>query len=122
MTASPAPNRWWWAAVLACAAGTLYLSVIPIHDGPDVPYLDKAFHLCNYLLFAWLLVQAIHAGRLQQREYLLLAWVYAFSYGLLIEVIQGMLPWRSADWADALANAAGAAAGVWLGRRLPRPS
>ena len=115
-------RRLWWAAVIACAAVIFFLSVIPTGGGPDIPYLDKALHLCNYLLFAWLFVQAIRTGRLQQREYLVLAWMYAASYGLLMEVIQGMLPWRSADWADALANAVGAAAGVWMGRRFPKPS
>ena len=112
----------WWAASAACAIAILYFSVIPIGPGPDVPYLDKVVHLCQYWLFAWLLVQTIRAGRLKERDYLILAWIYAASYGLLIEVIQGFLPWRSADWADALANAIGAAAGVWTGQRIPRHS
>ena len=88
--------------------------------GPSVGRLDKVAHLCEYLLFAWLLVQAIRTGRLREREYLWLAWIYATSYGLLMELVQGMLPWRSADLADAAANGVGAALGVWLGRRIPR--
>jgi VanZ family protein len=87
----------------------------------SVGYLDKAAHLCEYLLFTWLLVQALRAGRLRQREYLVLAWIYATSYGLLIELIQGLLPWRSAELWDAAMNAVGAAAGCWLGPRVPRP-
>ena len=73
------------------------VSVAPIHPGPSLERLDKVAHVCEYLLFAWLLVQAVRIGRLREREYLLLAWLYATSYGLLIEVVQGMLPWRSAD-------------------------
>ena len=98
------------------------VSVIPIDVEPSVGRLDKVAHLCEYLLFAWLLVQAIRANRLAERDYLWLAWIYATSYGLVIELIQGLIPWRSADVMDAAANALGAAFGVWLGARLPRRS
>jgi VanZ family protein len=98
----------------------LVISVIPVPEEPSVPYLDKAVHLCEYLLFAWLLVGALRATGLTAREYGRLAWMYAASYGLLIELIQGFVPWRSMDLWDAAANALGAAAGVWLGRRLPK--
>ena len=93
------------------------VSVIPIKADVDIPHLDKAVHLCEYLLFAWLLVQAVRGSRMPEREYLWWAWIYATSYGLLIEVIQAMLPWRSAELADALANALGAALGVLIGQR-----
>ena len=96
--------------------------MIPVSLVSSAHDLDKLAHLCEYLLFAWLLMQAIRTGRLKEREYLLLAWVYATSYGLLIELIQGMLPWRSADLWDAAANAVGAALGVWAGQYIPRRS
>ena len=91
--------------------------MIPVKSDVDVPYLDKAVHLCQYFLFAWLLGQAIRAGRVPEpeaREYRIWAWIYATSYGLLIELVQALLPWRSAEWADALANAVGAALGSVL--------
>lgn len=100
----------------------LLLSVLPTDGTPRVPHLDKAAHLCEYLLFAWLLTQAIRAGRLIEPEYQTLAWVYATSYGLLMELLQALVPWRSADWADAIFNALGAAAGVWIARRWPKPT
>lgn len=98
------------------------MSVIPTNTSLDVPYLDKVVHLCEYLLFAWLLVQAVRASRMPERDYLLWVWIYASSYGLLIELIQAMIPWRSAEVLDAVANAIGAAFGVWFGQRLPRHS
>ena len=110
----------WWSAAGLCAAAILYLSVIRLPEGPELPWLDKAVHAVQYLVLAWLLVQAIRAGRLQERSYLTLAWIEATSYGLLIELLQVLLPWRSADFLDAAANALGAAAGVWLGQHLPR--
>lgn len=94
-----------------------------IPEGPDLSAgrLDKIAHVCEYLLFAWLLVQASRAANAPEREYRLRAWMYATSYGLLMELIQAMVPWRSAEWGDVVANAVGAALGVWVGRRFPRP-
>jgi len=120
-------------------AGLIFVaSMVPVDPRVSVGHLDKVVHLCEYLLFAWLLVQAIRTSRVPrdmrsmsgtespkslrdfwgpEREYLLWAWIYATSYGLLIELLQGLVPWRSADLADALANALGAALGVWVGQR-----
>ena len=95
---------------------------MPTGPTPRLPHLDKAVHVCEYLLFAWLLTQAIRAGRLLEPEYLLLAWMYATSYGVLMELLQALVPWRSGDWVDAVMNAIGAAAGIWLARRWPKPS
>ena len=105
-------------AAAAYAALIFVVSVIPIRGGPSVPYLDKAVHLCEYLLFAWLLVQAIRGSGLRGGHVLMWAWLSATSYGLLIELIQAMIPWRSAEVMDALMNGVGAALGVlWGGRR-----
>ena len=105
---------------------------MPIPEGPAIPHLDKGAHLCEYLLFAWLLVQAIRRAGLHERaptpkslvwgrEYGQLAWIYATSYGLLMELLQAIVPWRSADLLDAVANAAGAAIGVWVAQRRAAP-
>lgn len=94
---------------------------MPTNDRlPELPYLDKVLHLCQYLIFAWLLVQAIRVGGGRDRTYLLWAWIYAFSYGLLMELVQAFVPWRSADLADAVANGIGGAIGVWLATKLPK--
>jgi VanZ family protein len=104
-----------WAILAAYAAAVLIVSVIPIQAEAPISRLDKAAHVCEYLLFAWLLIRAIRTTLMRQPEYLWWAWVYATSYGLLIELIQGLLPWRSGNLADALANGVGAALGVWIG-------
>ncbi|MBI3996263.1 MAG: VanZ family protein [Candidatus Omnitrophica bacterium] len=88
--------------------------------GADLPYLDKVVHLCEYLLFAWILVQAVRASRMPERDYLWWAWIYATSYGVLMELVQLMVPWRSAEWLDVVANTAGAAIGVWVGQHVPK--
>jgi VanZ family protein len=94
------------------------VSVIPVRDGAlDAPYVDKCLHLGEYLLLAWLLVRALRVSQVLQPSYVLWAWIYTTSYGLLIEVIQAMLPWRSAELGDAAANTLGAALGVWIAQR-----
>ncbi len=130
-------RRFWWGATGLYAAAVLFLSVIPVETEVEIPHLDKAVHLCEYLLFAWLLVQAVRIGSrlpaapddpfrgaaqagMPERAYLLWAWIYATSFGLLVELIQAMIPWRSAELVDGLVNALGAAAGVWIGERWPR--
>ena len=112
----------WWLVAGVYAAGVLYLSLIPVDV--DVPghFLDKLVHVWEYLFFAWILVQAVRTQRLREREYLVLAWLYATSFGLLVELLQALVPWRSADIMDAFSNAIGAAFGVWLGQRIPRPA
>lgn len=95
-------------------------AMVPVHPDLSVDHLDTVVHLGEYLLFAWLLVQAVRMHRLREREYLTLAWIYATSYGWLIELLQMLVPWRSADLLDALTNALGAAVGVWVGQRFPR--
>jgi len=108
----------WWGVAASYAAALFVVSVMPIAAGPSVPYLDKVVHLGEYLLLAWLLVQAMRAPGGQGGRVLVWAWLYAASYGALMELIQAMIPWRSAELMDAVANAIGAACGVWLGKRL----
>ena len=109
----------WWVLTAADAAVVLVLSVIPIQvQGPSLPFLDKAVHLCEYFLLAWLLTQAMRATARTPRSLAIQAWVIASGYGALIEGIQALIPWRSAEVADALANACGAALGVWASQLL----
>lgn len=83
-----------------------------------MPHLDKVVHLCEYLVLAWLLAQAVRLSRPEGREGWLLAWMLAAAYGLLMEGVQVMVPWRSADWVDVFVNGIGAGLGVWFGPRL----
>ena len=121
-----------WSVVTgAYAVLLLVVSVIPVKADVKIPHLDKVVHLCEYLVFAWILVralpptllvggQAICLPEAERRQYLWWAWIYATSYGLLIELIQAMLPWRSAELADAVVNAIGAALGVLIGQKSLR--
>jgi len=64
----------------------------------------------------WLLMRSFRSASLEKSDYAWLSWLSASSYGILLEALQMMLPWRSADWRDISVNALGAAAGVALAR------
>ncbi len=74
-------------------------------------------HLCEYLLLAWLLRRALEVSAAPPWPVRWMAWSSATAYGLLMELLQAMVPWRTAEAADAVANALGAALGVWFGPR-----
>ena len=105
------------SAVYAALIAALSLLPTP-SSGLSVPHLDKGVHLVTYAFMAWLLMRSIRTVPLIEVEYAWLAWLFATSYGMLIEVLQLMMPWRSADWWDIGANALGAALGVWVGKKL----
>lgn len=100
------------------AALVLFLSVIPVDPHPSVSRLDKAAHLGEYLLLSWLLLRAMERSAWPSAHRAWLSWLWAAGYGASLELVQGWLPWRDGDWADALANTVGALLGVLLRQRF----
>ncbi len=95
----------------------MFVSVIPVPDvrvrgvGP----LDKPFHLCEYLLLAWLIMQVGASSAWSRTRQLATALLIPIAYGGAIEGIQSLIPYRSAEWGDFIANAIGAGLGVAIG-------
>jgi VanZ family protein len=89
------------AITLTALAGSL-LPRVPM---PDAPFGDKIVHACGYaaLAVAW---------RLALRRPAVVIGAGVFAFGALIEVLQGLTPWRLFDWADMLANGTGALLGL----------
>ena len=98
------------------AALIALLAVLPPTPGLSVGRLDKAAHLCEYALFAWCLRRAATASAVSRPRAFLIAFCVSTLYGGLLELVQGGLGYRSAEWGDALANAIGAALGTWINR------
>lgn len=106
-----------WTGVLAVAV----VSLIPVPEEP-VARLggDKLLHLAGYALLAAWFAQ-LH------REPPARLWIFGglLLLGAGLEVAQGLVPWRSMEGWDVLADAAGAALGLLLtwgpgGRLLER--
>lgn len=78
---------------------------------PPIPHLDKIAHFMIYLLLAFVLEQLFVAKPKT-------LFIKAFAIGLIIEVLQTQVPFRSFETADLLANSIGAFAGILLSARV----
>jgi len=98
----------------------LVVSIMPTEAGLGLWHLDKVAHVCEYLVFSWLLLRAFRSFSPPMRRDGMWAWLCASGYGALMEIAQAFIPWRDGSMMDALMNVIGAAAGVWLFRRGKR--
>jgi VanZ family protein len=102
-----------WAAVVVALAGA---SELP--PTPAIPHLDKVAHFGAYgvlgllLGYGWLM-----AGRRPGRAWLL---AFALLLGASDEYRQSKIPERSAELGDWVADALGAATGLYLAGRFGR--
>jgi len=99
-------------APAGCALGMMFwFGLIPLKSlpGPQFELVDKVWHMVAFGGLAGLLSRAfVHFGRaplLAARE----ASLVAVALGALLEVLQSFTRYRSADWADLLADALGVA-------------
>ena len=108
-------RRLWWAVFLTYAAAVCVVSVIPVVQvGPRIPSFDKLFHLIEYALFGWLLARAQLASGRPWPHVARMAVIGAAVYGAALELVQAMLPYRDAEWLDAVTNAVGGIVGIQL--------
>lgn len=84
-----------------------FLVPVPTVPLAEAHHLDKLVHFGVFLGFALLL----YIDRASKVVWMLLI-SFAFAGG--IELVQGFLPYRDADWWDFFAGAAGAGLGVLL--------
>lgn len=94
-----------WINISLITAYTLlviYLSLTRL-DGPVTIHIwDKAAHTCVYFGFA--VLSGLVTRTRKQFTWLILAW---FCFGILIEILQGLTPYRSMSGWDQLANTTG---------------
>lgn len=91
------------------------LSLIPLGSGgPDlIPNQDKILHFISYALLAWLMYHCFSAGSM--RYPMIVALIMSILYGLLIEVLQGIVnTGRCFDYFDIIANIIGSLAGSFM--------
>jgi VanZ family protein len=106
----PSPRRLARILFLLAAAAITVLSLLPQHDLPKVGVSDKLEHLLSYFVLAILGSFAV-----RERRSLLYLFVLLCVMGGVIELLQAFSPGRSPDIVDAIADGAGAAAGVLIG-------
>jgi VanZ family protein len=102
-----------WAVVVAMLAGATDLPATP-----RIPHLDKLMHFGAYGLLGLLLGWGwLRAERRPHRLWLLL---FALLLGASDEIRQARMPEREGEFADWVADALGAAAGLGLSTRYGR--
>ena len=118
-----------WGPVLLVMALIFTASSVP--DPAPLPgnLSDKVAHLGAYALLGATIVRALAQGRLTQITggHIAVAVALSTLYGAVDELHQMMVPGRTPDWRDLLADAVGALAGallglavkLWLVRRAP---
>ena len=88
--------------LLLCVA---IVSLIPIPDSSGVS--DKFMHFITYfILSSWFSLIV------EKRKSLLRVCIGLILYGIMIELVQGMTIYRSAEFADAIANSLGVFVGL----------
>jgi VanZ family protein len=112
-------SRWGHRAFIAYMAVMLMAFLLPIPNAPQVEahYADKLVHLGIFFGFALLFW-------MDQRPSMWWTLAASWAFAGIIELLQGLLPYRDGDWLDFAAGALGATLGtltlLWL-RRRSRP-
>lgn len=114
LAATPRASRFWRITLVLLSCAVSYLALAP---HPEQQPVSLGWDKLNHLL-AFVALAAVGAlgfvgawGRLA---------LGLLAFGVLIEVLQGFTPSRSADWNDLLADALGIALGFALAHALLR--
>lgn len=100
---------------LLFAAGLAPLKSLP---GPDVKWIDKVWHLGAFGLLALLLARAVALWRGGWPKAPRDAALVSAGLGGLLEVLQSLTGFRSAEWADMVADTVGALLAYLVLRKL----
>jgi VanZ family protein len=101
------PLRLWRFAFAACLVTVLVLALLPTNQPLPTTGWDKTDHI---LAFAVLTLLGFHCGYRTRLAIGLL------SYGIGIELLQGLTSYRYAEWRDVVADAMGIAVAFLLAR------
>ncbi|WBY02088.1 VanZ family protein [Ramlibacter tataouinensis] len=92
--------RLWRLAFAACLAVVLALALMPIDQRLPSTGWDKSDHLLGFVVLTLLGVRAFP----QRKSRVAIA---LLAYGIAIELLQALTPYRFAEWRDVVADAAG---------------
>ncbi len=98
------------------------LTPAPHLPGPAFSFKDKVLHAFAFGFMHWVFYRALRFG-LPRRTFLFhngLAFLIVTAAGGLLEILQLLTSYRSAELLDFVADALGAAVAAWVLTRLPR--
>ena len=93
-----------WYSVIVCSVFVVLLSVLPVTvpEGISFPFFDKAAHGIMYVVLSLLTTNTLFLKNKKKPK--LSGILYAFSLGLVIEIIQFFLPYRDYQLSDVAFN------------------
>jgi VanZ family protein len=110
-----------WGIPVVWAGVILFFSVLP-YKGPlqlTVGHFDKMAHFFEYTVFAAILMRSTSYYSISfQAKSALFTLILSGGYGILMELVQRLVPGRDASVVDAAANIAGTVFGIILGRMV----
>lgn len=86
-------------------AVVMFLATYPM-QAPIATPSDKTNHALAFVLFSILFILSF------RRAHPIFAFLFGLGYGVLIEIVQSFLPYRSAEMGDILADTVGLAVGI----------
>ena len=103
-----------WYTISAYSFFIVLISLSPFRAPEQLtfPFSDKIFHCLTYTLLAFVAVNTFYLKRKRRPRFL--SFVYAFSLGCLVELIQAIVPYRDFETADILFNFLGSIVGCFL--------
>lgn len=103
---------WLWRGIgwLMLAVVAILLVAPRVPDPLDVAHADKIYHVAAFAMLAGWAALLFESSRALLLRGLMLA-----AFGAGMEGVQALLPWRSADLADFIANLSGVAIGLAFG-------
>lgn len=120
-------TTWYTLPMVIWAAGLAFISLVPPIRLPSFAFDlgDKLQHWICYFFLSALLLRGYLRSTAMRFTHIWVAVMTATLWGLYLEYLQSMTPYRTFDWWDALSNAAGAVCGafawkVWRSGSTPR--
>jgi len=105
-------NKFWSYVSIAVLVGITVLSLMPPKSGVEIPSNDKINHFIAYSVLSFCCLMA----RFYKRIITVL--LFCIAYGVLMELVQGMVPGREQSILDIFANISGAIIGLGVFRIL----
>lgn len=114
------PKYYYIAPPSVWAVMVYLLSLVPLREVEPLlrpvsfPYGDKLVHFLAYALLSLLVIRGWHREKMPPIDLHAFVWLLCMVFGIMIEIQQGLTPYRSFEGLDILADGAGALMGQAL--------